>query len=129
MIAIALAAAVAAWQVAHREALFGTEEQISRNLVLTRRAIESEIERVGHLPPVPGENRRVGRAIAERFAPGIEPSRRPHLRASRFGRGASCQHPLLDLPSDKKTRRDSDYNLKQGEHIWQETSLPAHWRP
>lgn len=56
---LAAAAAILAWQVAYRASLSGTETQLAQNLAVTKRAVESEIERFRHLPPVVGEDSRI----------------------------------------------------------------------
>jgi two-component system C4-dicarboxylate transport sensor histidine kinase DctB len=61
---LAAAAAIIAWQVAYRTSLSGTEVQLAQNLAVTKRAVESEIERFRHLPPVVGEDSRIIEALA-----------------------------------------------------------------
>lgn len=61
---LAAAAAILAWQVAYRASLSGTEAQLAQNLAVTKRAVESEIERFRHLPPVVGEDSRILDALA-----------------------------------------------------------------
>ncbi|MCY0095668.1 ATP-binding protein [Hoeflea ulvae] len=59
MIVAAIAAAAAAWMVAYRLAAVEIEAGLEQSLIVTRRAVESEIERFRTLPRVVGEDARI----------------------------------------------------------------------
>lgn len=61
--AIAVLAAVSAFTVAYRAGLAAMDAELGQSLILTRRAIETEIERFRALPDVAGEDVRIGRAL------------------------------------------------------------------
>ncbi|MCV2888987.1 sensor histidine kinase [Ruegeria aquimaris] len=67
--AIAVLAAVSAFTVAYRAGLAAMDAELGQSLILTRRAIETEIERFRALPDVAGEDVRIGRALR---SPGSE---------------------------------------------------------
>ena len=64
MLVGALAAAIAAWAAAYRLAAVEIEAGLEQSLIVTRRAVESEIERFRTLPRVAGEDARI-RALIE----------------------------------------------------------------
>lgn len=61
--AIAILAAVSVFAVAYRTGLAAMDAELEQSLILTRRAIETEIERFRALPDVAGEDVRIGRAL------------------------------------------------------------------
>ncbi|NDW47072.1 ATP-binding protein [Ruegeria sp. PrR005] len=61
--AIAIMAAASAFAVAYRAGLAAMDAELEQSLILTRRAIETEIERFRALPDVAGEDVRIGRAL------------------------------------------------------------------
>ena len=64
MLVAALAAAIAAWVVAYRMAAAEIEAGLEQSLIVTRRAVESEVERFRTLPRVVSEDARI-RALIE----------------------------------------------------------------
>jgi len=64
MLVGAIVAAMAAWVVAYRLAAVEIEAGLEQSLIVTRRAVESEIERFRTLPRVVGEDARI-RALIE----------------------------------------------------------------
>ncbi|MCY1128006.1 ATP-binding protein [Frigidibacter sp. RF13] len=66
--AVAAIAALFAYQAAYRLAVSAIDRELDQSLILTRRAIETEVERFRALPDVAGEDIRVGRALSEPHA-------------------------------------------------------------
>lgn len=64
MLVVAIVVAIAAWVVAYRLAAVEIEAGLEQSLIVTRRAVESEIERFRTLPRVVGEDARI-RALIE----------------------------------------------------------------
>lgn len=65
VVAVASIAALFAYQAAYRVAVSAIDRELDQSLILTRRAIETEVERFRALPDVAGEDIRVGRALRE----------------------------------------------------------------
>ncbi|WP_210205902.1 sensor histidine kinase [Hoeflea marina] len=64
MLAAAGIASLAAWYVAHGAAISALQAGLEQNLIVTKRAIESEVERFRYLPRVLGEDARIRQLIA-----------------------------------------------------------------
>jgi two-component system C4-dicarboxylate transport sensor histidine kinase DctB len=60
---VALIVAAAAYFVSHAVAVGGVQQKLDQSLILTRRAIESEIERFRYLPDVAAEDARITAAL------------------------------------------------------------------
>lgn len=66
--AISVAAAVGAWRIA----LSGIDARLDRSLILTLRALETEIDRFRYLPAVVGQDARIRAVIGTPDAPGAD---------------------------------------------------------
>ncbi len=69
LIVAALAAGLG-YTLAHRMGLAALDQELDQSLILTRRAIEAEIERYRALPDVAAEDVRIARALADRTSAG-----------------------------------------------------------
>lgn len=67
--AMAVFASLCAYSVAFRMALSSIDAELGQSLILTRRAMETEIERFRSLPDVAGEDVRIGRVLQEPGSP------------------------------------------------------------
>ncbi|WP_347310323.1 sensor histidine kinase [Defluviimonas sp. SAOS-178_SWC] len=65
-LAVALIAAGLAYALSYRAGLRALDAELDQSLILTRRAIESEIERFRYLPDVAAEDVRIGVALRDR---------------------------------------------------------------
>ncbi|OYX45343.1 MAG: hypothetical protein B7Z02_01920 [Rhodobacterales bacterium 32-67-9] len=69
-LAVALVAAGVAFALSYRAGVRALDGKLEQSLILTRRAIESEIERFRYLPDVAAEDERIRRALSDRSLPG-----------------------------------------------------------
>lgn len=86
---VATLAAGLGYALAHRMGLAALDRELDQSLILTRRAIEAEIERYRALPDVAAEDVRIARALADRTSPAATGAASRYLETIAAKSGAS----------------------------------------